>query len=257
MPECAFCPHSAKLTAEHIWSVWMRQLFSGRTFRFIKRDLEGNIARVWKDDEIDIKAHVVCKACNEGWMSHLESQHAKTALTDLIIGDKELIISHPQAQAIARFAFKTAVVVDHMKRDGNLFFPRTARHHFAKSLKIPRNVRIWFAGYLPMGSGNLLPFWYEDSFPDGHYLKLYVCTYAVGHFVFQLVAAEVKGITELRPRDSFEDLSIPLWPNLPSGIKWPPVANVLRTRGDFNRFAERWRNMTKVGFVHSNSLSDK
>jgi hypothetical protein len=235
----------------------MRQLFSGKNFRFIKRDLEGNIARTWNKDEIDVTAHVVCKTCNEGWMSHLESQHAKTALTDLIIGNKDLIVSHVQAQAIARFAFKTAVVVDHMKRDGKLFFPRAARHHFAKSLKIPRTVRIWFAGYLPMNSGNLLPFWYEDSFPDGHYLKLYVCTYAVGHFVFQLVAAEVKDILEFSPKESFEYLSIPLWPNMPSGIKWPPVFNILRTKGDFERFAGRWGEINKIGLAHSNSLSGK
>jgi hypothetical protein len=233
----------------------MRQLFSGKNFRFIKRDLEGNIARIWSDDEIDIRAHVVCKTCNEGWMSHLESQHAKTALTDLIIGNKELIISHPQAQAIARFAFKTAVVVDHMKRDGKLFFPRAVRHQFRHSLKIPRNVRIWVAGYLPMGSGNLLPFWYEDTFPDGHYLKLYVCTYAVGHFVFQLVSAEVKGITEFSPQESFENLSIPLWPNLPSGIQWPPAVNVLRTKNDFERFAGRWKRIHKTGLAHNTSLS--
>jgi hypothetical protein len=257
MPECAFCPKTAKLTGEHLWSGWMRQLFSSKEFRFIKRDLEGNISRVWRNGGIDLTAHVVCKTCNEGWMSHLESHHAKKALTDFIIGGKDFVVSHVQAQAIARFAFKTAVVVDHMKRDGNLFFPSAARHHFAKSLKIPSNVQIWFAGYLPMGSGNLFPCWYENRFPDGHYLKLYVCTYAVGHFVFQLVAAEVKGIIELIPHESFENLSIPLWPNMPHGVQWPPVIDVLRTKRDFVQFAGRWRKIKKIGLAHMDSLSDK
>jgi hypothetical protein len=250
MPECAFCPHAAKLSGEHLWSAWMRQLFRAKKFRFVKRDLEGNIERTWSSGEIDIKANVVCKACNEGWMSNLEDRHAKTALTDLIIGDKDLIISHVHARAIARFAFKTAVVVDHMKRNGELFFSRAVRHHFAKSLTIPRSVRVWFAGYLPMGSGNLLPFWYDKSFPQGNHIKLYVCTYAVGHFVFQVVSVEVRGVTDFSPHESFEHLAIPLWPNLPLGIKWPPVSDVLRTKADFERFSARWEKLSGLGLTH-------
>lgn len=245
MPECAFCPHTAKLSAEHIWSQWMRKLFPSKRFNFIQRDMEGNIVGIWNKPDIDVTAKVVCKPCNEGWMSNLENNHAKTAMSDLILGKKEFTITHTQAQAIARFAFKTAVVVDHMKRDVELFFPRPVRHQFRHSLKIPRSVQMWLSGYLPMGSGNLLPFWYNDSFPGGRHLKLYVCTYAVGHFAFQLVAADVLDVPSFSPHESFEHLSIPFWPTLPGVIKWPP-ADVLRTRGDFEGFARRWG---KIHFI--------
>jgi len=217
----------------------MRQLFSGKRFNFIKRDLEGNIAREWSNDGIDITANVVCKTCNEGWMSHLESQHAKRAMTHLILGNKDMTISQDQAQAIARFAFKTAVVVDHMKRDGELFFSRTVRHHFRHTLKIPRFVQMWLCGYLRMGSGNLLPWWYEDALPDGGHLKLYTCTYLVGHFAFQVVSGDFVNVPSFRPNETFEHLTIPFWPTLGSGEKWPP-ADVLRTKAQFERFAGRW-----------------
>ncbi len=221
----------------------MRKLFASRRFSFIKRDMDGNIQRAWNGRDIDITAKVVCKPCNEGWMSNLENRHAKEAMTDLIIGDKDFTISHMQAQAVARFAFKTAIVVDHMKRDGDLFFPRSVRHQFKHSLKIPRNVQMWLCGYLPMGSGNLLPFWYEKVFSTGEHLKMYVCTYSVGHFVFQAVCADVIGVPSFSPHESFEYLSIPFWPTLPSDMQWPP-ADVLRTKQDFERFAGRWEKIT-------------
>lgn len=221
----------------------MRKLFASQRFRMIKRDTDGNVERMWSDPDIDITAKVVCKPCNEGWMSNLESRHAKDAMTNLILGNQEFIISHAQAHAVARFAFKTAVVVDHMKRDGDLFFPRSVRHHFRHSLKIPRFVRMWLCGYRPMGSGNLLPYWFERSFPSGEFLRLYSCTYSVGHFVFQSVAVNCSGIPSFSPQETFDNLSIPFWPNLPVGIQWPPQ-DVLRTKQDFERFAERWERIT-------------
>lgn len=229
----------------------MRNLFKSSSFRFIKRDMDGNIAKIWNMPGIDATAKVVCKPCNEGWMSNLENRHAKSALSDLIIGDKNLIISSEQAKAISRFAFKTAVVVDHMRRDEESFFSRTERHNFRHSLKIPKSVRVWCAGYLHMGSGNLLPFWYNDYFSDKERLKLYTCTYLVGHFVFQLVAAEATGIREFGPALTFENLSIPLWPNIPNGgIQWPPITDVLRSKADFEKYAGRWETINKVALVH-------
>src|SRR4051812_5525667 len=95
--KCAFCPDTAKITGEHIWSEWMRALFSATRFRFIQRGEDGSVLNEWPSDEINLKANVVCKPCNEGWMSNLESQHAKPAMTDLIVGDKEIAISQNRA----------------------------------------------------------------------------------------------------------------------------------------------------------------
>jgi hypothetical protein len=240
MGKCAFCPRTAKLSGEHLWSEWMGSLFRGTRFRFRQRDVQGNIIGTWPSLEIDLKAKVVCKPCNEGWMSNLEDRHARPALADLIVGrGVDLIVSQSRANAIALFAFKTAVIVDHMRRD-TPFFRRSVRYHFAESLEMPSNVQMWFAEYLPVSSGRFTSYYHQHSTGAANRFKLYVCTYAVGHFVFQVVAARSVGQVAFVPAGGdFEYLAVPFWPSIPIGFVWPPVYS-LRNTFDFNAFAKRW-----------------
>jgi hypothetical protein len=41
MSTCAFCSKAAKISGEHIWSQWMRELFPSKRFRFFQRDESG------------------------------------------------------------------------------------------------------------------------------------------------------------------------------------------------------------------------
>lgn len=154
----------------------MRKLFSSKKFHLIRRGVDGEIINYWMGTGIDITAKVVCKPCNEGWMSNLEDRHARPALSDLIVGNNPVPLTHSRARAIARFSFKTAVVVDHMSRDREPFFSTKVRYRFAKSLSIPNNVQMWLARYLPMGSGRLNATYHKTSDQANRSLKIYVCT---------------------------------------------------------------------------------
>jgi hypothetical protein len=219
----------------------MRRIFTGKNFTFIQRNSEGKVLRVWRSQAIDLTAKVVCKPCNEGWMSELELHHAKPALSDLIVGNKPLTLSQSRANSIALFAFKSAVIIDHMRR-GKPFFRRSLRRKFARTLTIPDNVQMWLAGFLPMGSGRFNTFYNDASTTTGGRLKLYVCTYSAGHFVFQVVAVRSIGIPSFEPRPGFEHLAVPFWPSIPEGFSSP--ADVLRTKTDFDKFSERWGAIT-------------
>jgi hypothetical protein len=223
----------------------MRQLFKSKKFRFSQRDSAGKIVKQWSMPGIDLKAKVVCKLCNEGWMSSLEDQHAKPAMSDLIVG-KNVAISESQAKSVALFAFKTAVVIDHMGRDGP-FYSTAARREFAKSLTIPHNVHIWLAGLFPGSSGRFNTFYSEIPFEPPRHLELYICTFAAGHLVFQVVGAQYIEIPPFGPVLGFEHLAVPIWPPpLQQGISWP-LSHVLSFRSDFDRFAERWKAIRLVG----------
>jgi len=189
---------------------------------------------------LDLTANVVCKPCNEGWMSDIESKYAQPAMEALIIGGKtDFTISKARAKAIALFAFKTAVVIDHMGGDPP-FFRRSLRYAFAAKQIIPPDVQMWFAGFLPMASGRIDTDYREASISQSRRLKLYVCTYLVGHFVFQVVCARYCAIPSFSPKEGFEHLAVPFWPRLPKNVRWPP-ADVIRTPTDIVRFSERWR----------------
>ena len=216
----------------------MRKLFKSKKFRFSQRDSAGKIVKQWSQPGIDLKARVVCKPCNEGWMSNLENQYAQPAMSDLIVG-KDVLISESQAKSIALFAFKTAVVVDRMGRD-EAFYPTSARREFASSLTIPRNVNIWLTGRFPMSSGRFNTFYSEMSFESPSCLKLYVCTFAAGHLVFQVVGAQYIEVPDFAPMPGFENLAVPIWPPVQQDICWP-LPSVLKSRSDFDKFSERWR----------------
>jgi hypothetical protein len=66
--ECAFCPSTAKLSGEHIWSDWMNALFPGK-----KKYLNIIERTIWSSNALDWKAKVISEPCNNGWMSNIES----------------------------------------------------------------------------------------------------------------------------------------------------------------------------------------
>jgi hypothetical protein len=166
-------------------------------------------------------------------------------MADLILGKRRVQLSHSRARDIARFAFKTAVVIDHMM-PGEPFFERSVRHHFAKSLCIPKLVQMWLAAFVPIGSGRLCSYYHTASAQPGRSLEMYVCTYGVGHLVIQVVAAYVKGFPSFEPKPGFEYLGVPFWPMIPNdGFIWPP-GDRLRSKADFEGFSTRWGTIKLV-----------
>jgi len=217
----------------------MNDLFPGKK-RFTRKNEQGEIVADWKASHLDWKARVVCRACNNGWMSDLENNHAKPAMTDLILGNKRLTLTQSRARSVALFAFKTAVIFDHIRRDRSPFFQRSSRHRFATNLVIPLGVSMWMAAFLPVGKGEVHTSYHEgDLFPTNH-LRMYVLTYAVGHLSFQVVAARQQGFTPFSPREGFESLSIPFWPHLSGRMTWTP-GEFLKNVEDFDAYSMRWQ----------------
>jgi hypothetical protein len=234
--ECAFCPSTAKLSGEHIWSDWMGALFPGK-----KKYLDLIKRKNWSSSELDWKAKVVCEPCNNGWMSEIERLHAKPAMADLIDGKLDIPIPQSRAKPIALFAFKTIVVLEHLNRSRAIrFFPRQVRYRFREKLEIPPKVRMWMTGFLPKGQGRIFTSYHELPKPDS--LELYVCTYGVGRLVFQVVAESKPTSLVFSPTAGFEHLAVPFWPDIPGGFIWPPGA-ILETVKDFDLFATRWHRL--------------
>jgi hypothetical protein len=240
---CAFCDKEAKISGEHLWSAWMSKIFGNPTFRLQRRDDEDNVISEWKSDEINITVNVVCKPCNEGWMSHLEESHARPAMTELILGHHVSSLDSLRASAIARFACKTAMVVDYMRPAESSFFGRAERLQFGDSLCIPNALQVFLACFRPGISGRLHAFRYSD-YPDFEdILSVYVCTYGVGRLIFQVVCAKFPvGFPSFHPVSGFEDLAVPLYPDFASGLSWP-LPDFIVDREHFERFSTRWSSI--------------
>ncbi|MGA3081476.1 MAG: hypothetical protein ABSD44_08855 [Terracidiphilus sp.] len=246
MSECAFCPHTGKLSAEHIASAWMRELFPGRRTAWIQND-NMKERKTFETDSIDWTAKVVCENCNNTWMSAIEGKHAKPALTPLITGQMDIPIDRSRAHSMALFAFKTAVVLDHTQRFREPFFSKRIRYAFRQHLAIPNMVNMWFCGIKDhRGNGQFKSAYMKgDASPAEHFL-MYVCTCAIGCFVFQVLAVTQIGNARFSPLGGFEGLGEPFFPSIRRGYIWPPRF-ALDGVSEFEAFADRWRNVVKIG----------
>jgi hypothetical protein len=223
----------------------MNELFPGKKL-FTRRDQQGNILGQWVSDSLNWKAKVVCKDCNNGWMSEVENIHAKPAMTALIHLKPNTILDTTRAKSLALFAFKTAVVFDHVSRNRPPFFSREVRHQFTETLDIPpETVGMWMAASFAPRGGEVLTAYHKGQLSTENCIKAYVCTYATGRLVFQVVAVSIQrqqGFRAFGPAAEFDSLSVPFWPlqTLPVGLRWPP-GDVLRTNEDFEGYATRWK----------------
>jgi len=122
MRQCAFCrAESVKLSAEHVWGDWMSDLF-GPAGELITQEhrSEGKVRR-WRSARMDLTAKVVCKKCNETWMSDIEAQ-IKTSFSEIILLGPRFSILQRGVFLLAAFAFEKAVIADHLHMRENPFF---------------------------------------------------------------------------------------------------------------------------------------
>lgn len=243
MPECAFCDHAGKLSAEHVTSQWIGELFAGPSVaRFGSSEID---AKTYNSGPLDFKAKVVCEKCNNTWMSDIEAK-AKPIMAPMIAGEKLVPITPEVARSVANFAFKTAVIVDHMRRN-EAFFPRRFRHAFRKSLFIPHFVHMWMcASAGSRAKVRIKGLYHNGKTPDGLHLKLYGCTCSFGNFAFQVLSVLQSGNATLRSTARFDKIAVPFWPTVPPNFVWP-YHQMLRSDEDFKDFTLRWENIQIFG----------
>lgn len=219
----------------------MNSLFpSGEiTCRRITQD--GRAGNPWKAPELNFKANVVCAPCNNNWMSDIETQYAKPAMSDLIRGNQVGEITPKRARGIALFAFKTAVVTNHMLPESEEFFEIAQRYTFRESRHIPPTVAMWLFGCEAndagaFGNNNV-------TFSENHHtaLTLNVCTFTVGQFGFQVVSAKTNSVPQVESIPTPSGLTVRFYPNLSDRISWPRRV-VLGWQG-FDDFHARWNSV--------------
>ena len=252
MPKCAFCLREAKLSGEHIWSDWICELFP--EIRVIFRNWMAGDAEVreWEATSLDQRAKVVCKPCNEGWMSNLESQHAKPAMGGMILFPTPTALSTENLVSITLFAFKTAVIGDHVQRNKLPFFPVSTRYEFAETLRLPLGFHVWIGciDETDPYHGVFRRRYWKTPPKIANGFKLYVCTWGIGRFLLQAAtifpsddAINSELVFHLMQHQKWDSFSIPIWPMLNGPIiaKWPPAGHLGHNLLD--EFCDRGLNM--------------
>ncbi len=108
---CLFCGTSGPLTEEHIYGKWLRTLgYTGTGVREIV-PRHGSQPILQKGGPFTKTPKIVCYTCNNQWMSRMETAAQPLPEAMFNAQGSKVVLNEDAQLALARWAFKTAVVV--------------------------------------------------------------------------------------------------------------------------------------------------
>lgn len=207
---------------------------------------DGGVVKQWHAPELNLKAKVVCAACNNGWMSDIENLYAKPAMADLILGKRVGAIMPKRVRGLSLFAFKTAVIANSSLPKEECFFEQSDRYAFResfkkRSFKIPADVAMWLVGMEPFAGGGISSVNVYFPNPDTPDLSLNVCSFWVGCLGFQVVSGKSFRARQVESLPVASDLTVCFYPTLEANVRWPRPK--VLSRQAFNDFGNRWNRI--------------
>jgi hypothetical protein len=244
---CAFCPATANITREHIWSDWAGELFGINKYIFTRVDGDGKVS-TWTHSALNSRTKVVCGDCNGGWMSVLEKK-TKSFIKDVVVGGEQTVLQGEAKDTLVAFGFLKAVIADHSHSNGPAFYSFRDRQSFRESLSIPDGVQVWLAS-LPYQHGLFKSLTLKAKLGVPNRFEMNVFTYGLGHLVIQVAGcrwakkAHQKHAfpPHLTPNRVWESCSLTLFPNSAESVVWPPRLHL--GKEEIQMFVERWVNVT-------------
>lgn len=147
---CAFCQRQdRKISGEHAWPLWIRELLASTdAYVVLARHARQQVRWPIPDTEMGVKVNAVCKPCNEGWMSDLET--AATPIVRPLVLGHTIELTEPDLETLARWAVKTAMVFDLVTPlNGRPYYTDEERSRLRASPGLPDGQPlVWLAGYV-------------------------------------------------------------------------------------------------------------
>jgi hypothetical protein len=215
MGRCTFCDRKGN-SREHAWPEWLLKYFGG-SVRAIHRRTESGQGRL---DAREIKVKTVCKQCNEGWMSGLESR-ASLSIKPMARGC-EHNLGQNEAIILATWAVKTAAMLE--RASGSALCLRDEDFRYIKEhLAPPAGVAVW----LGRAASGPYAFHYSSDNQDlSPSLGVAHSTIVVGQLVFVVIYAVTTEIESGPIEIEVDDLPglTLIWPSESEAdiVSWPP-----------------------------------
>ena len=219
----------------------------------VLRVLPDGATKEWELPRLSLKTKLVCKECNEGWMSDLE-QEAQSLLQGVIKGAKQTTFNPWGIATLAAFTFKSAIICDQINRDRKPFFGPAVRARFRTHLDIPVGVQMWVASlwdthlHGPFKGYCFRPRTVSKPLRD---VEFFAFTYVAGCLVLQVLAVrwkrfrrQDKPLPVLTPGKIWDSASIRFWPSASAPISWPPPNDLGSDM--VKAFRDRWQNRITI-----------
>jgi hypothetical protein len=222
MKACLFCDQKVKNTREHAWPNWTANVLG--TLYSVEVEFGDGTRRQWASAPLRVKR--VCRNCNEGWMSDLESKNRP--LLGGMMSDLSVRLNRADQQIVAAWCVKTAMVLEATSRTTSFFYTNEDRARLRQELLIPYDTLIWLGRQhrsdYSYAQGRRL----ERSSPSPILREGYVTTLAAGRLVMQVMSVHRQ--PEHRGRIVLDPVPGPwgntgllqIWPTDSPSIRWPP-----------------------------------
>ncbi len=234
--KCVFCERGG-LTKEHMWAGWLRNyidrtmeehrigstlIFPANREEFIERHTGDPHSR---------KIRCVCRECNNGWMSQVQTS-VKPFLVPMLIGQG--IGLHRNGQTTVAAWASTMVMVAEFLDRGKIAIPQVDRAFLYEKRRPPSHWRIWVGRHRrklhPLYTHNILPFVSKEEFeriPRGTMgeANTQTSTICLGeHLIIHVMSSRVaRSIVRRWSLPPIIDLRMAqIWPVRRSLVMWPP-----------------------------------
>jgi hypothetical protein len=242
MRQCFFCSGDAD-TLEDAWPRWITNQFKSAHSSEMQAERHGVRLRPWRTLQPGLTIRCVCRACNNGWMSQLEtrSQHL---LQPLLTGERCELGQADQA-ILARWALKTAMVLEALDGVPQRAYTGVQREQLRTDGAIPWRTTAWLAASADSS-------WFMScknrhlGAGTGKDIAGASITMAFAHLVLQVLTIRVPRqvgpathvTTDVR-RGPWDQATIRIWPSQTTEINWPPPLGLNGQTG-FDALADRF-----------------
>jgi hypothetical protein len=233
---CVFCGNliigSSK---EHIFPQWLIKHLSLKKIKLFHSsyNIDGSLSYFHGLVLNTLKSGFICKDCNNGWLSTLESK-TMSLLSPLIDGTFSGKVVTSDCSLISLWAYKTAIILSSVSKQKNIV---PAQHYFEfyTNKTIPAGVYIAMAAIKVMGSEDY--YWILNGDWSGNskkvpqekiieYLKnSYKITIRAGHVAWRIIYMPRKEIPPLSLFEYRDDAIRWIFP-INRDISWPPIVKL-------------------------------
>lgn len=225
MRVCMFCQGKAS-TREDVWPSWLtrRAPVSG-TARIYAERRELNLGS-WPIKQPKLLVKWLCRSCNNGWMSRLESE-AKPVIESILDDTLDNLDASAQ-MTLAVWAAKTAMVLEAVDSDRIWFYSEDERNLMRVARVIPVRTSIWIAKCVDQSSVYSAAENLRTTLDDDG-IHAYATTMAFGSLAIQVVTIRTPvmipagvAVTYDVSEGPWDQTLVQVWPITQASQLWPP-----------------------------------
>ena len=225
MRTCIFCSNKAS-TKEDAWPLWLVNRFPTSNTSCMDAERGGNKLGNWLTAKPKLQLKWLCASCNNGWMSRLEVE-AKPIL-ESIFDDKLKDIDTLAQLTLARWAVKTAMVLESIDSERSWFYSDDERQLMPVLQSLPPRTSVWIAKCI--NQPNIYSAAKDlRTTPSNDGFHAYATTMAFGSIAFQIVSIKTPAaipenvtVTYDVTEGPWDQTIVQVWPTTQKSIAWPP-----------------------------------